>query len=159
MVRYIGSDAATSLAAWFYATPKEAFQSLLALEDVDRRRGLKSLGVSDAAVMSGVAASGRIRVDRSILFHEEGATEVLNDIFPESILSQPAVGVDAPGVTEHFSQLGFHSNVLREIGENLPNDGAALVVLLKEKWFDELNDVLSPKADLERWALDTEKSG
>jgi uncharacterized membrane protein len=93
------------------------------------------------------------------LFHEEGATEVLNDIFPESILSQPAVGVDAPGVTEHFSQLGFHSNVLREIGENLPNDGAALVVLLKEKWFDELNDVLSPEADLERWALDTEKSG
>lgn len=90
MVRYIGSDAATSLVAWFYATPKEAFRSLLALEDVDRRRGLKSLGVSDAAVMSGVAASGKIRVDRSILFHEEGATEVLNDIFPESILSQPA---------------------------------------------------------------------
>jgi uncharacterized membrane protein len=159
MVRNIGSDAATSLVAWFYESPRAAFQSLLALEDVERGRGLRSLGVSDAAVMSGVSSSGRIRVDRSIEFHEEKGTGALNAIFPESILSQPALGADAPSVAEHFSQLGFQSNVLREIGENLPVEGAALVVLLKEGWFDELNDVLSPEANVERWALDTEESG
>jgi uncharacterized membrane protein len=159
MVRNIRSDAATSLVAWFYDSPKDAFQSLLALEDVERRRGLRSLGVSDAAVMSEVATSGRIQVDRTVEFHEDGPTGALNDIFPESILSKQAIGGDAPGVAEHFSQLGFHANVLREIGENLPAEGAALVILLKEEWFEELNDVLTRELYLERWALDTEASG
>jgi len=61
-------------------------------------------------------------------------------------------------VAKHFSQLGFHANLLREIGENLPSEGAAVVVLLKEEWFDELSSVLSDEVYLERWALDTEES-
>jgi len=158
MVRHIRSDAATSLAVWFYDSPRKAFQSLLALEDVEKSRGLRSLGISDAAVMTEAPSSGRIQVDRTVTFDEEGRSGALNDIFPASILDEPAVGTDLPDVAKHFSQLGFHANLLREIGENLPSEGAAVVVLLKEEWFDELSSVLSDEVYLERWALDTEES-
>ena len=46
--------------------------------------------------------------------------------------------------------------MLREIGENLPLGGAALVVLLKEEWLSELKHVLGNEVYLERWARDLE---
>jgi hypothetical protein len=59
-------------------------------------------------------------------------------------------------VAQHFSELGFHANLLREIGENMTRDGAALVVILKEEWVDELRDFLRGEVYMERWALDLE---
>jgi uncharacterized membrane protein len=154
MVRHIKFDPATSLVAWFYDAQKDAFQALLALQRVEHTRGLRSVGVADAAVMS-EASRGRIRVDRTIEFRE-GSEYALGEIFPPAILTQLATGADAPSVCDHFSQLGFRGNVLREIGENLPRDGAALVVLLKEEWLVELQDILHGEVYMERWALDVE---
>ena len=154
MNRHAGSDSPTSVVAWFYEEPKQAFQSLLALQEVERTRGLRTLGVDDAAVVS-EASPGRIRVDRTIEFRD-GGEGALSGILPQSILSQPAVGADELPVSEHFSELGFHSNLLREIGENMPHDGAALVVLLEEEWFSELRGVIFEEAYVERWALDVD---
>lgn len=156
MVRHIKFSSATSLVAWFYELQREAFQALLALQRVEHTRGLTSLGVSDAAVMS-PTSDGRIRIDRTIEFRE-GSERALGAIFPPAVLRHVAKGADAPSVCDHFSELGFHSNVLREIGENLPPAGAALVVLLKEEWVDELRDFLHGEVYMERWALDMEGS-
>lgn len=146
------ADGATSVVAWFYETQKRAFQALLALQRIEQTRGLRSVGVVDATVMS-EAADGRVRIDRTVEFREGGEGR-LGVVFPPAILAHEAVGRADEDVAEHFSELGFTVNLLREIGENMPHDGAALVLLLREEWFDELKDIVADGADMERWALE-----
>jgi hypothetical protein len=107
------------------------------------------VGVVDAAVI-GEGPDGTLRIDRAIEFREK-SDHRLGQIFTPEILSHPSLGRDDVAVAEHFSSLGFRVNLLREIAENIPHDGAALVVLLREEWFQELRALMSDEIDVERW--------
>lgn len=146
------SSALFSVVAYFYESDKSAFQALLALQRIERERGLKTVGIVDAAVMSRADERRRLKIDRTIEFREavEGQLGV---IFPPTILARRAVGRDALAVSDHFAGLGFSVNLLKEIGENLPPGGAALVVVIEESWLDELRKVVGAYADVERYTL------
>jgi uncharacterized membrane protein len=149
------SDGLMSVVVYFYGSDRTAFQALLALQRIEREHGLKTVGVADAAVMSEAEERGKLKIDRTIEFRE-GTEGQLGIIFAPSVLAQRAVGRGALSVAEHFTTLGFKVNLLKEIGENLPPDGAALVVVVEEPWLDELRKAAGEFADLDRYALDPE---
>ena len=138
------------MVAVFYGSQKSAFLGLLKLQDIEHERRLKSVGILDACVMS-EGTPGRLCIDRTIEFREMGEQR-LTELFTPAVLLHRASGRNERSVSEHFSTLGFEVNLLREIAENLPRDGAALVVMLREEWFMELRELISPDVSIERWA-------
>jgi hypothetical protein len=136
--------------ALFYGSQKDAFLALLKLQQIEQDRGLQSVGILDASVYS-EASRGRLRVDRTIEFREANEQR-LSEIMTATVLNRRAIGHDDQIVSEHFSALGFEVNLLRQVGENLPQDGAALVMLLREAWYAELSELISRDVYVERWA-------
>lgn len=147
------ADAMTSIVAMFYESPKSAFRSLLSLREIEQH-GLQSIAIVDASVVN-EAPGGRLHVDRTIEFRAADEQR-LGQIFTAEVLGHRAIGVDDALVAGHFSALGFQVNLLREIAENLPSQGAAVVVLVHEGWFDELRDLITAGSEIERWAPDVE---
>jgi hypothetical protein len=145
-------QAPLSVVAWFCESQKSAFKALLSLQDMERTCGLQTTEIVDAAVMR--ESDGKVCIDRTIEFREhEGRLGV---IFPASVLEHCAVAPDVHEVAEHFSTLGLRVNLLREIGENLPESGSALVMLLEEGWLGELRDVIGDGVDVERWGIEVD---
>jgi uncharacterized membrane protein len=110
---------------------------------MSRPKGSESLQIIESAELGGrdMAAAGAI------------AGGILGAIFPPSILALGAVGAAAGAALAHFTDQGFNNNLLKEIGENLPPGGAALVAVVEEKWLADLSDTLSDYSAMERFAM------
>ena len=118
------------------------------------RRTLQSLPrngeLVDAALMVGDDA-GRLKLLSG--GESEGALEV---IFPASILRLRATGREADKALDHFVDQGFNKNLLKEIGENLPPGGAALVTLVEERWLTAFRELVGAPLGFERYAMESD---
>jgi uncharacterized membrane protein len=144
--------AAVSLVVAFYDLPGRAYE---ALERLSKRTELE---IGDAAVM--------IRREGGLLqlcettglgggtgSSEPSETSILTELFPPSVLALSPVGASAEAALDHFLNQGFETNLLKEIGENLPPNGAAVVAVIEEKWLPEVAETFVGYADLERYAM------
>jgi uncharacterized membrane protein len=151
------SPAPISVVAVYYDDSRRAHDTLKVLE---RLRDRGAIEIADAAIMSQPKGSARLQITETAEFGGRTAAAagaiaggVLGAIFPPSILALGAVGAAAGAALAHFTDQGFDNNLLKEIGENLPPGGAALVAVVEEKWLTELSDTLSDYAALERFAM------
>jgi uncharacterized membrane protein len=95
--------------------------------------------------------SGRLQ-----LVSDDPETQVLRTIFPASVLAVRATGKQADRVGDHFLEKGFRQNLLKEIGENLPPGGAALVAVVHETWLIEFRRTLKSLVGFERYPIESE---
>jgi hypothetical protein len=131
-----------SVVAAYYESPAQA------------QRTLQSLPVNgelvDAAVMVG-DESGRLR-----LLSERVENGALEEIFPASVLGLRATGREANKARDHFLYHGFPKNLLKEIGENMPPGGAALVTVIEERWLTHFRDLVEAPLGFERYAMESD---
>ena len=151
------SPAPISIVAAYYDDPREAHDSLKVLK---RLRDRGAIEIADAAIMSQPKGSKCLQIaetaelgGRTAAAAGAVAGGILGAIFPPSILALGAVGAAAGVALAHFTDQGFDNNLLKEIGENLPPGGAALVAVVEEKWLAELSNTLSDYAAFERFAM------
>ena len=149
-----------SLIAAFYADAAKAKEKLTVLQKMEKDGAIELL---DAAVMTKNADSGKLTItEQAELTSKKGAIGgalaggLLAIIFPPSILALGAVGAAAGAAIGHFTDQGFDNNLLREIGENLPAGGSALVAVIEETWLERLSTAMEGYADLSRFTLDAE---
>ncbi len=125
----------------------------------------KSLAVEilDAAVMVRDAKSRKLTIKEAAEFTpRKGAVRgaiaggIIGLIFPPAILALGAVGAAAGAAVGHFTDQGFDNNLLKEIGENLPPGGSAIIAVVEEVWVDRLSKILSDYAELSRYTLEPE---
>jgi uncharacterized membrane protein len=153
----VASRAPLSVIAAYYDDTRKAGDTLKVLE---RLRDRGAIEIVDAAIMSQPKGSERLQITETA---EIGggrtavagaiAGGILGVIFPPSILALGAVGAGAGAAFAHFSDQGFDNNLLKEIGENLPPGGAALVAVVEEKWLADLSETLSDYSAMERFAM------
>jgi uncharacterized membrane protein len=144
-------DRSISVVAYFYATPADAINVLRRLREAHDLPDVTKADVLSAAVMS-ASATGALNLDAAIQLGDIAGGDI-QTIFPLRILALKAVGSDALKATEHFESLGFNVNLLKEIGENLPAGGAALVLIVAERWTEELRPIVGEHKGVERYAL------
>ncbi len=149
-----------SVVAAFYADEAKAKKMLVALQQMEKDGAIEVL---DAAVMIKDEESGKLKItEQAELTKKKGAVGgalaggLLAVIFPPSILALGAVGAMAGAAVGHFTDQGFDNNLLREIGENLPAGGSALVAVIEETWLERMNKAIEGYADLTRFALDAD---
>ena len=153
----MASHAPVSVIAAYYDDDRKAQDTLKALS---RLRDRGAIEIVDAAIMSRPEGSSRLQITetaelggRKMAAAGAIAGGILGVIFPPSILALGAVGAAAGEAFAHFSDQGFDNNLLKEIGENLPPGGAALVAVVEEKWLADLSETLSDYAAMERFAM------
>ena len=149
-----------SLVAAFYADNTKAQEMLEALEKMEKDGAIQVL---DAAVMTKTDDTGKLTIrETGELTKKKGAIRgavaggVLAIIFPPSILALGAVGAAAGAAVGHFTDQGFDNNLLREIGENLPPGGSALIAVIEETWLERLSKAIEGYSELSRFTLDAE---
>ena len=130
-----------------YPTRELAEQALDALLD---RRLLGQL-VAEAAVVRQVGSSRRVEAEVGPGLRSGG---ILDTLFPSRMLSGDAVGVGADDAKGHFEEFGLPVNVLRELGENIPPGGAALLLAFIHELDEDLQAVLTRCLDVARFGLD-----
>jgi uncharacterized membrane protein len=140
-----------SVVTYFYAAPADAIDVLRRLREAREPPGVTEANVLSAAVMS-ASATGTLKLDAAIQLGDVAGGDI-QAIFPPRILALKAVGSDALKASEHFEALGFSVNLLKEIGENLPAGGAALVLIVAEPWTEELRPIVGDHKGVERYAL------
>jgi uncharacterized membrane protein len=153
----LASSAPISVVAACYDDPQKAHDTLKVLE---RLRNQGVIEIADAAIMSQPRGSATLQITETAELGGRKAAAlgaiaggIIGAIFPPSILALGAVGAAAGAALAHFTDQGFDNNLLKEIGENLPPGGAALVAVVEEKWLAELSDALSDYTALERFAM------
>ena len=146
-----------SVIAAYYDETSKARGTMRALE---RLRDRGAIEIVDAAIMSRPNGSDCLQITESAelgggKMAAAGAIAggLLGVIFPPSILALGAVGAAAGAALAHFTDQGFDNNLLKEIGENLPPGGAALVAVVEEKWLADLSETLSEYSAMERFAM------
>jgi len=79
---------------------------------------------------------------------------ILGVIFPPSILALGAAGAIAGAVVGHFRDHGLDTDVLKEIGDAVPDGGSAIVAVIEERWVDRFAKVAKGYGELTSYALD-----
>lgn len=157
----LSSDLApVSVIAAYYENPSKASEALETLQRLQKRGAIEVL---DAAVMIRREDSNTLQITETAEWGRKKAAVVgavaggvLGVIFPPSILAIGAVGAVAGAALAHFTDQGFDNNLLKEVGENLPPGGAALVAVIEERWLADLSETLADYSDLERFAMKPE---
>jgi uncharacterized membrane protein len=134
--------------AAFYASEAKARAMLHALEASTTNNGTE---LQDAALVERSGEGSQLRVVERMV---PGGP--IDAIFPKAILALSAVGSPATAAMGHFTEFGFTTNLLREIGENLPPKGAAVIAVVEERWLQAVAAALSESSDLARYPLDLE---
>lgn len=149
-----------SVIAAFYSNETEASKVLARLKQMNEEGAIELL---DAAVMVRDSDGRKVKIQETAeLTGKKGALGgavaggVLGIIFPPSILALGAIGAAAGAALGHFTDQGFDNNLLKEIGENLPPGGSAVVAVVEETWAGKLASALQGYADLMRYGLDAE---
>jgi uncharacterized membrane protein len=108
----------------------------------------------DAAVLSRGGPTGHLRISERADFHgASDSARSIGSVFPPHILELPPVGQTSRKASGFFEDQGLDVNLLKEVGENLPPNGAALVIMVEESWLNDLTGILSGYADLERYVM------
>lgn len=145
-------EPATSLVIAFFDDPAAAHGSLAEIQ----KKSLGAITVLDAALISLSDDTRLLEMEREGREASEGwagGPGILCEIFPESVLEIPPMGQNADVALGHFHDLGFASNLLKEIGENLPPSGVALLMVVEERWLSSMGTYATSTA-LERFTLD-----
>ena len=115
------------------------------------RRGGEAL---DAAILRSKDSGIGLKVTEVAQFRRgELGNQSVTEVLPRHILAHGAVGESASDATAHFQDHGLDVNLLKEVGENLPPDGAALVIMIEESWLKDLTGMLSGYSDFERFVM------
>jgi uncharacterized membrane protein len=154
------AKAPISLIAAFYSTDDVARLVLDNLKQMHQEGAIKIL---DAAIMVHSEEAGKIQIKETAeLSGAKGAASgagvgaVIGLIFPPAILATAAIGAAAGAAFSHFTDQGFDNNLLKEIGENLPPGGSAIVAVVEETWFARLSSALTGYSQISRYAMDPE---
>lgn len=116
--------------------------------------GVEFIGAA-IVTLEGSDGGLRLNVDPQI---EPGAEEgalFLEMLFPASVRKGPAVGRQADAAASYYRSIGAESNLLKELGENLAPNGAALVLLINEHWVHDVEHALN-SSSLSRFVLHSE---
>jgi uncharacterized membrane protein len=149
-----------SVVAVFYRNESEASAVLQMLNEL---HGNGAAEILDAALIVRDRTSGRLKIaEGTAPANEErpgrGVAGIIARIFPPSILGLEAVGRPARTAQEHFAEEGFDANLLKEIGENLTPEGAALIAVIEETWLEKLTGTIQGRSDVLRYGLDARAS-
>jgi len=154
------SENPISVIAAFYGNETEASDVLAQLKQMDKDG---TIDIMDAAVMVKEADGRRVKIKETAeLTPKKGALGgavaggIVGIIFPPSILAMGAIGAAAGAALGHFTDQGFKNNLLKEIGENLPPGGSAIIAVVEETWLGKLETAIEGYVDLARYALDAE---
>jgi len=154
------AENAVSVIAAFYRNQDQANLVLETLQQMQKDGAVKLL---DAAVMVRDNESDKIRIKETAeVTGRKGAVGgavvggIIGVIFPPSILATAAIGAAAGAVLGHFTDQGFKNNLLKEIGENLPPGGSAIVAVVEETWFKQLSSALHGYSQIARYAVDAD---
>jgi uncharacterized membrane protein len=142
----------------FYGSQTKPKATLRALKERCRDA---AIALVDGATMVRDEGSGRLRISETIEpAPEEGASggapkgSIIRILFPAAVLRLMPVGVGSGAALNHFTRLGFHTNLLKQIGENIPPGGFALVAVVEEQWAEMLATAIEGYNDFTRYALD-----
>jgi uncharacterized membrane protein len=149
-----------SVIAAFYADETKAGDVLAQLKRMDKDG---TIDIMDAAMMVRDLDGRRVKIKETAeLTPKKGAGRgavvggIIGIIFPPSILAMGAIGAAAGAALGHFTDQGFNNNLLKEIGENLPPGGSAVLAVVEETWVDNIETALEGYVDLAKYALDAE---
>jgi hypothetical protein len=108
----------------------------------------------DAAILRRKDPNGRLKIVERAAFHgDRQAGASIASVFPGEVLELDPVGMESNDAAPYFEDQGLDVNLLKEVGENLPPDGAALVIMVEENWLTDLTGMLSGYADFERFVM------
>jgi len=147
-----------TVVAAYYDDPSGASAALETLQRLRKRRAIE---IVDAAVMARRPGSDRLQITetaelsgRKLAAAGSVAGVMLGIIFPPSVLALGAVGAAAGAADAHFRDQGFDRNLLKEIGENLPPGGVALVAVIQEPWLADLSGAIAGHQGLTRFSIE-----
>jgi len=154
------SENPISVIAAFYGNETKASDVLAQLKQMDKDG---TIDIMDAAVVVKEADGRRVKIKETAeLTPRKGALGgavaggIVGIIFPPSILAMGAIGAAAGAALGHFTDQGFKNNLLKEIGENLPPGGSAIVAVVEETWVGKFETAIEGYVDLATYALDAE---
>ena len=137
----------------------------LALSTLERMEQDGAIEIQDAAVLVKEASSDKLRIKETAeLTPKKGALKgvvaggIIGVIFPPAVLAMGAIGAAAGAALGHFTDRGFKNNLLQEMGEGIPSGGSAFVVVVEERWVDELTKYVRRSGTVKSYPLDDEAS-
>jgi uncharacterized membrane protein len=153
-------DGSLTVMAAVYTSEIDATLTLATLKQMDKDGEIE---VHDAAVLVREGLSNKLEIKETAeLTPKKGAKRgavagaIVGIIFPPSILAMGAIGAAAGAALGHFTDQGFDNNLLKEIGENLPPGGSAIVAVVEETWVGKFEAAVEGYVDLTTYALDAE---
>jgi len=145
-----------------YASEIDADLTLATLKQMDKDGAIE---IHDAAVLVREGLSDKLKIKETAeLTPKKGALGgvlaggILAIIFPPSILAMGAIGAAAGAALGHFTDQGFKNNLLKEIGEELPRGGSAIIAVIEERWAEEFAEVVKGYGKVTSYSLDAEAS-
>ena len=140
-------DPVTSVLTAFVDNESEARKALKSLRPDGGEEGVALVAAAVITLRgSGDALHLHLELDEANAW--PGGQEMINTLFPPSILALSPVGRQANAASSHYESIGIEGNLLKEIGENLSLESAALLVVVSEQWLKNISAVLKPKGML-----------
>ena len=137
----------------------------LGLATLERMEQEGAIELQDAAVLVKDGSSGKLKIKETAeLTSKKGALKgavaggIIGVIFPPAVLAMGAIGAAAGAVLGHFTDQGFKNNLLKEMGEGIPSGGSAFVVVVEERWVEELTKYVRRSGTVKSYPLDDEAS-
>ena len=137
----------------------------VALATLQRMESDGEIELHDAAVLVKEGSSDKLKIKETAEFTpKKGALEgavaggIIGVIFPPAILVMGALGAAAGAALGHFTDQGFKNDLLKEMGEEVPSRGSALVVVVEERWVEELTKYVARSGTIRTYPLDDEAS-
>ena len=155
-------DSPLTVMAAVYASEIDADLTLATLKQMDKDGAIE---IHDAAVLVREGLSDKLKIKETAeLTPKKGALGgvlaggILAIVFPPSILAMGAIGAAAGAALGHFTDQGFKNNLLKEIGEELPRGGSAIIAVIEERWAEEFAEVVKGYGKVTSYSLDAEAS-
>ena len=137
----------------------------LALATLQRMEKDGEIELQDAAVLVKEGSSDKLRIKETAeLTPKEAALKgaaaggIIGVIFPPAVLAMGALGAAAGAALGHFTDQGFKNNLLEEMGGAIPSGGSAFVVVIEERWAEELTKYVARSGTVRTYPLDDEAS-
>ena len=137
----------------------------LGLATLQRMEKDGEIELQDAAVLVKEGSSDRLKIKETAeITPKKGALKgavaggIIGVIFPPAVLAMGAVGAAAGAALGHFTDQGFKNNLLKEMGEEVPSGGSAFVVVVEERWEEELTKYVRRSGTVKSYPLDDEAS-
>ena len=114
-----------------------------ALADI-RAASTDGISVIAAAVITlrGERDMIRLRVEPQTEGLDPDGQRLIERLFPASILAIAPIGRQADAATDYYRSIGIESNPLKEVGENLVPSGAAVLIIVFERWLKTITRIL-----------------